>query len=140
MDGEGRIISWNRACEERFGQDSAQVVGKDALDLVSNRHRALFEETLTRAFEGTASVHKTWRYEAGGGKPVYVIAGVYPVKNRDGKVKECVVVNTDVTELAMKLRQAEAEAVDAEGKLKSLTEEHELLKRNIATFLRRKDE
>jgi PAS domain S-box-containing protein len=140
VNSEGKIISWSHTCEERFGRDSAQMVGKDALDLVSNRHSALFEETLTKAFEGGASGPKTWRYEGGDGKPVYVIAGVYPVKNRDGKVKECVVVNTDVTELAMKLRQVEVDAADAKEKLKSLTEEHELLKRNIATFLRRKDE
>jgi PAS domain S-box-containing protein len=140
VDGEGKIVSWNRACEERFGQASAQMLGTVALDLVSNPQRALFEETLTMAFKGTVSAPKTWRYEGGDRKPVYVIAGVYPVKSRDGKVKECVVVNTDVTGLVVKLRQVESDATDAKEKLESLTEEHELLKRNIATFLRSKDE
>jgi PAS domain S-box-containing protein len=140
VNGEGKIISWNRACEERFGQASAQMLGKVALHLVSDPQRALFEETLTMAFEGMVSVPKTWRYEGGDRKPVYVIAGVYPVKNRDGKVKECVVVNTDVTGLVVKLRQVESEATDAKEKLKSLSEEHALLKSNIATFLRSRDE
>jgi PAS domain S-box-containing protein len=140
VNEEGKIISWNRACEERFGRASAQMLGKVALDLLSNRQRALFEETMAMAFEGTVSAPKTWRYEGGDRKPVYVIAEVYPVKNREGKVKECVVVNADVTGLVVKLRQMESDATDAKEKLKTLTEEYELLKRNIATFLRSKEE
>ena len=68
------------------------------------------------------------------------MARVYPVVTQDGKGKECAVVNTVVTELALRLRQAEIEMVEAKEKLKSVSEEHDLLKRNIATFIRGKDE
>jgi PAS domain S-box-containing protein len=140
VNGEGKIISWNRGCEESLGRGSAEMVGRNVLDLVSKGQRALFEETLTRAFDGTISSHETWSYEGGDGRPVYVIAEVYPVKNREGKVEECIVVNTDVTELALELRQVELDAEDAKEKLKSLTEEYELLKRNVGALLRSQDQ
>jgi PAS domain S-box-containing protein len=140
VNGQGKIVFWNRACEEHFGYSSAQMTGEDAVNIVSKRYRALFEETIGKALEGVASGHKTWRYEHKEGKPLYAIARVYPVVPQDGEGKECAVVNTDVTELALRLRQAKIEVVEARVKLKSVSEEHDLLKRNIATFIRGKDE
>ena len=140
VNGQGKIVFWNQACEEHFGYSSAQMTGKDAVNVVSKRYRTLFEETIGKALEGAASGQKTWRYEHKEGKPLYVMARVYPVVTQDGKGKECAVVNTVVTELALRLRQAEIEMVEAKEKLKSVSEEHDLLKRNIATFIRGKDE
>ena len=45
-----------------------------------------------------------------------------------------------MTELALRLRQAEMEVAEAKEKLKSVSEEHDLLKRNLATFIRGKDD
>ncbi len=140
VNGEGKIISWNRGCEESLGRDSAEMIGRNALDLVPSGQRAFFQETLAKAFEGTVSAHNTLCYEGGEGKPVFVIAEVYPVKNRQGGVEECMVVNTDVTELAMELRQAESDAEDAREKVKSIEEELELLKHNHASVSRSPDE
>jgi hypothetical protein len=116
------------------------MTGKDAVNVVSKRYQDVFEETIGKALEGVASGDKTWRYEHKEGKPVYMMARVYPVVPQDGEGKECAVVNTDVTELALRLRQAEIQVVRAKEKLKSVSEEHELLKRNIATFIRGKEE
>lgn len=140
VNGQGKIVAWNEACEEHFGYSSAHIIGQDAVNLLSKRHRPLFEETIGKALGGDASGHKTWRYQHKDGKPLYMIARVYPVAARDGEGAECAVVNTDVTELAVRLRQAEFEAAEAKERLKSVREEHDLLKRNIATFIRGKEE
>ena len=140
VNGQGKIVFWNQACEEHFGYSSAQMTGEDAVNVVSKRYRNAFEETIGKALEGAASGHKTWRYTHKEGKPLYVIARVYPVVPQDGEGKECAVVNTDVTELALRLRQAEMEVAEAKEKLKSVNEEHDLLKRNLATFIRSKDD
>ena len=140
VNGQGKIVFWNQACEEHLGYSAAQMTGKDAVNVVSKRYQDVFEETIGKALEGVASGDKTWRYEHIEGKPVYMMARVYPVVPQDGEGKECAVVNTDVTELALRLRQAEIQVVRAKEKLKSVSEEHELLKRNIATFIRGKEE
>jgi PAS domain S-box-containing protein len=139
VNGQGKICWWNQACEEHFGYSSAHIIGQDAANLVSKRYRPLFEETIGKALGGDASGRKTWRYRHQEGKPLYMIARVYPVAAQDGQGMECAVVNTDVTEFAMRLRQAEVEAAEAKEKLKSMREEHDLLKRNLATFIRGKE-
>lgn len=52
---------------------------------------------------------------------------------------ECAVPNSGVTELSLRLKQAELEAAEAKERLKSVREEHDLLVRNIATFIRGKE-
>jgi len=59
---------------------------------------------------------------------------------KDGIQKERPVLNPDAADLAVRLKQAEAGEAEANEKLKSLTEEHALLKRNIAVFIRGKDQ
>jgi PAS domain S-box-containing protein len=140
VNGQGKIVSWNQACEEHFGYSSAHMIGQDVVNLISMRYRALFEETIRKALGGEASGQKTLRYRQREGKPLYMIARVYPVEAQNGQGMECAVVNTNVTELALRVRQAEIEAAEAKERLKSVREEHDLLKRNIAAFIRGKEE
>ena len=140
VNARGRISSWNRGCEEIFGYPSSEMIGRNAADLVSARYRALFEEAITRAFQGDTSGTKTWRCQHREGKPVYVTARVYPLLAGNGGEKECAVVNANVTEITIRLKKSESEAVETKEKLKTLSEEHGLLKKNIATFIRKKDE
>jgi PAS domain S-box-containing protein len=140
VNARGRISSWNRGCEEIFGYPSSEMIGGNAADLVSARYRPLFEETLTRAFQGETSGTKVWRCQHREGKPVYVTARVYPLQAGNGGEKECAVVNADVTDITIRLKKSEREAVETKEKLKTLSEEHGLLKKNIASFLRKNDE
>ena len=140
VNAKGRISSWNRGCEEMFGYPSSQMIGRNAADLVSARYRALFEETITRAFQGETSGTKTWRCQHREGKPVYVTARVYPLQAGNGGEKECAVVNANVTDMTLRLKKSESEAVETKEKLKTLSEEHGLLKKNIASFIRKKEE
>jgi PAS domain S-box-containing protein len=140
VNGKGKIVSWNRRCEEMFGYPSDQMIGRNAVDLVSARYRPLFEETIIRAFQGQTSGTKTWKCQHREGKPVYVTARVYPIQAGNGGEKECAVVNANVTDITLRLKKSESEAIESKEKLKSLTEEHGLLKRNIASFIRKKED
>jgi PAS domain S-box-containing protein len=140
VNGKGKIVSWNRRCEEMFGYPSDQMIGRNAVDLVSARYRPLFEETIIRAFQGQTSGTKTWKCQHREGKPVYVTARVYPIQAGNGGEKECAVVNANVTDITLRLKKSESEAIESEEKLKTLTEEHGLLKRNIASFIRKKED
>ena len=123
-----------------FGYPSSQMIGRNAADLVSARYRPLFEETITRAFQGETSGTKTWRCQHREGKPVYVTARVYSLQAGNGGEKECAVVNANVTDITLRLKKSETEAAETKEKLKTLTEEHGLLKKNIASFIRKKEE
>jgi len=136
----GKISSWNRGCEEVFGYPSSEMIGRNAASLVAARYRSLFEEAITRAFQGEDSGTKTWRCRHREGKPVYVTARVYPLQVGNGGERECAVINADVTGITIRLKRSESEAVEAKEKLKTLSEEHGLLKKNIASFIRKKEE
>jgi PAS domain S-box-containing protein len=140
VNAKGKICSWNRGCEEMFGYPSSQMIGRNAAELIAVRYRPLFEETVTRAFQGETSGTKTWRCQHREGKPVYVTARVHPLQAGNGGDKECAVVNANVTEMTLRLKKSESEAVETKEKLKTLSEEHGLLKKNIAGFIRKKEE
>jgi PAS domain S-box-containing protein len=140
VNAKGRISSWNRGCEEMFGYPSSEMIGRIAAELVSARYRSLFEEAIARAFQGETSGTKTWRCQHREGKPVYVSAKVYPLQAGNGGEKECAVVNANVTDITLRLKKSESEAIEAKERLKTLSEEHGLLKKNIASFIRKKEE
>ncbi|MCU0596201.1 MAG: PAS domain S-box protein [Desulfobacterota bacterium] len=140
VDARGKISSWSRGCQEMFGYPAGEMIGRSASDIVAGRYRPLFEEALTRAFQGETSGTKTWRCQHKEGRPVYVSAKVFPLQAGNGGEKECAVVNANVTDLTLRLKRSENEAMETKEKLKNLIEEHGLLKKNIASFIRKKEE
>jgi len=140
VNSRGKISSWNSGCEEMFGYRSSQMIGRNALDLVSARYRPMVEEAIIRAFQGESSETKTWECQHKEAKPVYVAARVVPLQAGNGGEKECAVVNANVTDMTLRLKKSETEAAETKEKLKTLTEEHNLLKKNIAAFIRKKEE
>ena len=140
IDSQGKINFWNKACEERFGYTTSEMLGNSPLAFVSQRYRPLFRETIGMAFRGESFSNKEWRYKSGNGNSVYVLARVYPLQTADGRGKECVVVNTDITDLRLKLKKLQVYAAESKERFKNLSEEHDLLKKNIATFIRKKED
>jgi len=140
IDSKGKINSWNKACEETFGYTSSQMLGNSPLSLVAKRYRPLFKNTLVRALKGEIFTRQQWRYKTADGKPVYVMARVFPSKSADEEGMECIIVNTDITELRLKLKRLTRYASESNEKFKTLSEEYNLLKKNIATFIRKKDD
>jgi len=63
-----------------------------------------------------------------------------PIEAAEGENKECAVVNTNITALRLRLKEVELYAAESKEKLKNLTKEYDLLKKNVATMIRKKDE
>ncbi len=140
VDSKGKIDFWNRASEEMFGYSSEQMMGKSPLSIVAKKYRPLFKDTLIKAFRGETFTRREFRYQNANGKPIYVMSMIFPSRVTDEGDMECLVVNTDITDLRLKLKKLTRYASESSEKLKTLSEEYNLLKKNIATFIRKKDD
>jgi PAS domain S-box-containing protein len=140
IDRNGKITYWNKACEEVLGYNASQMIGDNPLPLLSKPYRPNFRETIIRAMQGDAVKDKEWKYYDEGGQPVYVVAKIMPLPGASGEIQECMVINTVITDLKLRVKKLERYAMDSREKYKRLTGEYQLLKRNIAAFIRKKEE
>ena len=138
IDSRGKISFWNKACEENFGYSSSMMIGGSPLRFVSKSTRPGFKETIVRVFRGESFTGKEWKYCSVEGEPVFVLARAYPNQASEDKSRECVIVNIDITDIKLKMKELERDAVEAKEKLKSVTREFALLRKNIATYIRKK--
>jgi PAS domain S-box-containing protein len=138
VDSKGRIAAWSKACERSFGYPESQVLGKSALSLVSKSYRPNFRDTILRALKGESFKGLEWKYGSIKGKPVYMMVRAQPAPAPSGEVEECVIINTDITALKLRLKNAGRRAIESEEKLKKLTESYNLLTKNIASIIRKK--
>ncbi len=136
----GKITYWNRACEEILGYSASQMIGDNPLPVLSKPYRSNFRETILRTMQGEVVGDKEWKYYDEDGQPVYVLAKVIPLPAANGEILECVVLNTVITDLKLRVKKLERYAMDSKEKFKRLMGEYQLLKRNIAAFIRKKDE
>jgi ABC-type antimicrobial peptide transport system ATPase subunit len=90
--------------------------------------------------QGETVSDKQLKYSIKGGKNVYVIARMMLKEAADGKSKEFVVLNTNITGLRMRLRKVEKIALENKERYKAVSDECTMLKRNIAAFMRKKGE
>ncbi|MFC1533338.1 PAS domain-containing protein [Thermodesulfobacteriota bacterium] len=139
IDSKGKINFWNRVAEEKFGYTATQMLGNNPLALVAKRYRPIFKDTYIRVLKGESFAIKEWRYMSSKGKPIYAMARAFPSQSANDEGLDCVIVNTDITDLRLKLKKISLYAAESSEKLKTLSEEHDLLKKNIATFIRKKD-
>jgi len=139
IDTAGNISSWNKACEDSFGHPSSEMLGNSPLTLVSKSYRRDFKDTIVRVFKGESVKSKEWKYETNEGKPCYVLANIEPVKGLSGHVVECIVTSSDVTELKYRMKKLERYAVEQKEQFNKLSEDYNLLKSNIASFIRKKN-
>ena len=138
VDTMGRICGWNRGCEQIYSYPSSEVLGRSPLVLVSKACRRDFKDTIVRVFKGETVRGKEWKYDAGDGKSYYVLAQVYPIHGLSGQVSECIILNSDMKDLKVKMKQLERYAAESKERLTRLTKEYDLLKSNVASFIRRK--
>ncbi|MBW2609216.1 MAG: PAS domain S-box protein [Deltaproteobacteria bacterium] len=139
IDPQGKINFWNKACEDHFGFTSEQMLGNSPFSFIAKGYRPIFKDTIIKVFKGESFANKEWRYQSNKGKPVYVMARAFPLQTANGKGKDCIIVNTDITDLKLKVKRFRHYAAESKEKLKSLSEEYDLLKKNIASFIRKKD-
>jgi hypothetical protein len=79
-----------------------------------------------------------WKYGNSKGKPIYMMVRVQPAPAPSGEVEECIVINTDITALKLRLKNVGRRAIESEERLKKLTESYNLLTKNIASIIRKK--
>ena len=105
VNEQGLICTWNRACEQAFQYTAEDVIGK-------SYHKLLWEDVDRERLDGL--VAKVWSsdYVVRGEEITYLcqdggravtLSRLYPVRDSEGRVRECVFANTDIT----KRRQAE---------------------------------
>ncbi|MFC1863461.1 PAS domain-containing protein [Thermodesulfobacteriota bacterium] len=140
LDAQGNLNFWNKACETIFGYNSSKMIGSNPQSMVSERYRSIFQKTIDKVFEGKSFTNLELRYQTEEGKPVYVLARAFPNEAVNGEERECVIENIDITELKIKLNKLNYYASESKKKLQNLSEEHELLKKNIAAFIRKKED
>jgi PAS domain S-box-containing protein len=139
-DLQGLICFWNRACEEQYGYSSSQMMGQSPEPLISKEHKTNFNKTIMDVSNGANFTNKEWKYHTHDGKEIYVLAKAYPLQSSDKMRKECVIVSRDITDLKMKQKRVERYAAESKEKMKKLTEEYDLVKKNIASFIRKKND
>ena len=139
IDLRGKITSWNKACEDIFGYTADQMIGKSPLTIVADRYKPLFKAMFSRVLKGESFKKLEWKYNSGKGKPIYVFASAFPSKSIDGEYQECIVDNTDVSDLWLKMTRSSRFAAESNEKLKTLSKDYNLLKKNLATFIRKKE-
>jgi len=138
VDAQGKISGWNTGCERSYGFPASEILGKSPLVLVSKDCRLDFKDAIVRVFKGESVTGKQWAYVARDGKVCYVLVQMYPVRGRSDPVSECMIVNSDMTDLKLKMKKMERYAAESRDKLIKLSGEYDLLKSNIASFIRRK--
>lgn len=140
IDDSGKVDFWNKACEELLGYDSNAILGKNPLAFVAKNYRPYFKDTIMKVLKGESFNSRDWRYASKSGKSVYVKARLFPLNDPESESTECVVINTDITELRLKLKKLRQIASENSEKFKGLSEEYDLLKKNVANFIRKKDD
>ena len=140
VDTMGKISGWNKPCEETFRYPASQMLGSSPLVLVSKGYRYDFRDTIVRVFKGESIKGKEWKYVTGEGESCYVHAQLYPLRTLTGQVSECVVISLDITDLKQRMETLERSAAENKDRLNKLLEEYDLLKSNIASFIRKRNQ
>ena len=58
-----------------------------------------------------------------------MLANAYLSQSADGKSKECIVMNTDITSLTVRMKQMEKDSAETKERLKSMADEYALLRK-----------
>jgi PAS domain S-box-containing protein len=141
VDPVGKISSWNEGCERIFGYPAAQVLGTSPLSFVTEPYRKRFEVMLLNVLGGEpweGSAENGWECRSHEGKNLFILADAYPL-TATGEIRGCTIIPKDVTPLFRRLAQMEGNLVEYREIVKRTLEDHDLLKRNIASFIRGKE-
>ncbi len=139
IDRKGKITFWNPACEKRFGHSRQLIEGRSPTNLVAKQSRAEFREAVSSVLRGEAIASREFKYYNIDGEPLYVRAELFPHRDESGQIAGCIVINMDITDLKVRVAMLQRALIKNKEKLKSLADEYNLLKKNLASFLRKKE-
>jgi len=133
VDMDGKITSVNPAMEKMGGYSKSEIVGKDAVDIISKVVKTEDKEkiigALRTALEGKVSSHETFTFITKDGQEVSVISTTSFMKDAEGKPSTMILVFKDITEqkrMEEEIRNAEEEKLKAKKQrieeLEKLTE------------------
>jgi len=101
FDREGRILDWNRACEELYGWTAEQAIGKTMYELmVKDENVARTQETIAavfqgQSFQGLELEYENWRAD---GSTCNMLVSEYPLRDASGQVIMGICAELDITE------------------------------------------
>ena len=119
LDERGRLVRWNRACEELLGYTAAELEGPEALfDLIPADERHLAEEALRDLRAGQSPVRAEFNWRTRDGDLRLIAWSTTALIDTDGRVTYMVGTGIDVTDT----RQVEAERAAAETRLRHVAD------------------
>ena len=162
LDRNHRVVEWNPACQELTGVLPGEILGKGVwdgfkigqkgslADLVLDEPGAVEEHVQEAILSHSESGWVEMDMVLPGlkeGRRVRMSAGA--LTDETGAVRGAIQTVTELPlrasggilkDMTSRLKKSEAEAAETKEKLKSVTEEYNLLKKNIAAFIRKKEE
>ncbi len=105
-----RINAWNKAAEAIYGWKAAEVLGRDATDVLGTRYVGIDREEGLRRLRETGSLSGEFVQNRKNGEEIWVDAKIIALMDEARRITGYVAVNRDITERKLALvRQAEAE-------------------------------
>jgi PAS domain S-box-containing protein len=138
IDARGRISSWSKACEDLLGYALAQAMALNPLSLVAKAYRSAFKEAVVEAIRQNRAREMECQCLRADGRVIEAVMGLRPIPSEANGPRGCVVGIADVTRLNHRIRAVEREATETGERLRRLSQEHDLLKGNVASLVRQK--
>jgi diguanylate cyclase (GGDEF)-like protein/PAS domain S-box-containing protein len=119
VDADGRLVRWNRACEELLGYRQAELEAPYALlDLVPAAERRTAEEAMRSLMAGESPLAAEFHWRTSAGELRLIEWTLTALTGRDGEITYMVGTGTDVTAA----RSWSEERVAAEERLRHIAD------------------
>jgi diguanylate cyclase (GGDEF)-like protein/PAS domain S-box-containing protein len=119
VDADGRLVRWNRACEQLMGYTASELDAPGAvLDLIPAAERSLAEAAMEALIAGESPVRTEFHWQARDGSLRLIAWSTTALTGPDGQVTYMVGTGIDVTEA----RRWAEERVAAEDRLRHMAD------------------
>ncbi|AFM25681.1 PAS domain S-box protein [Desulfomonile tiedjei] len=99
VDAEGTVLSWNDSCERLTGYTKERAIGSSVFDLILHLERTKVADIIHKVFDGHSFNEIPLDFCADNGTARKMISRAYPLMDVNGRVLECMLANTDITDL-----------------------------------------
>ena len=111
LDGDGFVITWNRAAEQIFGWKEEELIGR-ILPIVQEDQQEVFANLRKSAIGGQSISRLELVRQRKDGSPVDISLSIGPILDKDGKPIVIMAVAEDITE--RKKNEKEKESLNAQ--------------------------